>query len=288
MYQVLDIFSGIGGFSLGLERTGKFQTVAFAEIDEYCNKVLSKHWPTVRRYNDVKEITKRKLQRDGIYPTVICAGIPCQDISLIGKGAGITGKRSGIWSECARLIGEIRPEYAVLENVAALRGRGLDRVLGDLASLRYDAVWNCIAAEDIGAPHRRDRIWIIAYPAGTAGKNVADTLSQGLALWKGITSYQAEELSTAVRDGGRAIEPCVGRGAHGLPAQLDGRLSDLNVWPRLPIDDSGQEAWEQGISRIDTQAPHRVDRIRALGNSLVPQIAEMIGRSIIDAEVNRN
>lgn len=285
MYKVLDLFSGIGGFSLGLERTGKFKTVAFAEIDDYCNKVLCSHWPTVRRYNDVREINRPRLQKDGIEPNVICAGFPCTDVSCAGKRVGITGSRSGLWSECARLIGEIRPQFAVLENVAALRSRGLDRVLGDLAALRYDAVWNCIAAEEIGAPHRRDRIWIIAYPASS---NLADAPGSGLALGKSLTGYQEEELQTAVRDSRRAIESGVGRGAHGLPAELDRGLSDLNVWPRLPIDANGQDAWEQGISRIDTQAPHRVDRIRALGNSLVPQIAELIGRAIIDAEANRN
>ena len=162
--KVLDLFAGIGGFSLGLERTGGFETVAFCEIEEYPQKVLKKNWPGVLIYPDVTKLTAEIMVADGIRPDVITGGFPCQDISTAGTGAGIDGERSGLWSEIARLIGEVRPRYAIMENVSALLGRGLDRVLGDLAEIGYDAEWHCITAASAGAPHRRDRIWIVAYP----------------------------------------------------------------------------------------------------------------------------
>lgn len=162
--RVLDLFSGIGGFSLGLDRTGGFETVAFCEIEEYPRRVLAKHWPDVPIYDDVRGLTHEQLQHDGIAVDVICGGFPCQDISLAGTGAGLAGERSGLWSEFARLIGEVRPRYALVENVAALLGRGLDVVLGDLAALGYDAEWHCIPASYVGARQLRDRVWIVAYP----------------------------------------------------------------------------------------------------------------------------
>ena len=162
--RVLDLFSGIGGFSLGLERAG-MQTVAFCEIEEYPRKVLAKHWPNVPIYDDVRTLTRERLESDGLTGIdVICGGFPCQDISDAGKRAGINGSRSGLWREFARLIGELRPRYAIVENVSVLRSRGLDVVLGDLAALGYDAEWHCIPASYVGAPHQRDRIWIIADP----------------------------------------------------------------------------------------------------------------------------
>jgi DNA (cytosine-5)-methyltransferase 1 len=158
--KVLDLFSGLGGFSLGLERTGGFVTTAFCEIDPFCRRVLAKHWPQVPCFDDVTT-----LRGEDVGPVdVICGGFPCQDISSAGLGEGLDGARSGLWSEFARLIGELRPGIALVENVAALLGRGLDRVLGDLASLGYDAEWHCIPASAVGAPHRRDRLWIVAYP----------------------------------------------------------------------------------------------------------------------------
>jgi len=166
--RVLDLFSGIGGFSLGLERAG-MKTVAFCEIDPYCRKVLAKHWPEVPCYDDIRTLTAERLAADGIAVDLICGGFPCQDISVAGRGAGLDGERSGLWSEYARLIGELRPRFVIVENVSALLARGMGRVLGDLAALGYDAEWHCIPASHVGAPHDRDRIWLVAYPIGSAG-----------------------------------------------------------------------------------------------------------------------
>lgn len=162
--KVLDLFSGVGGFSLGLERTGGFETVAFCEIEPFCRRVLAKHWPNVRQYEDVRTLTAGQLASDGIAVDAICGGFPCQDISLAGDGLGLDGARSGLWSEYARLIGELQPKRVLVENVAALLGRGLDRVLGDLAALGYDAEWHCVPASYAGLRQLRDRVWIVAYP----------------------------------------------------------------------------------------------------------------------------
>ena len=163
-HKVLDLFSGIGGFSLGLQNTGGFETVAFCEIEPFCHKVLKKHWQDVPIYNDIKELNYDTLQADGIEPTVITGGFPCQDISVAGEQKGIIGERSSLWSEYARLIKDVRPAWAIIENVSALRSKGLTLVLQNLSEIRYNAEWHCIPCSALGGLHRRDRIWIIAYP----------------------------------------------------------------------------------------------------------------------------
>jgi DNA (cytosine-5)-methyltransferase 1 len=138
------------------------RTAWFAEVDPYASAVLRKHWPEVPNHGDV-----RNIGRGTVCPVdVLCGGFPCQDISNAGKRAGIDGERSGLWGEFARIIGELRPRFVIVENVAALLGRGIERVLGDLAALGFDAEWHCIPASAVGAPHRRDRVWIVAYADG--------------------------------------------------------------------------------------------------------------------------
>ena len=228
--NVLDLFSGIGGFSIGLERAG-MRTVAFCEIDANARKVLHKHWPNVPVFTDVTKLTKDDIHEK---IDVLAGGFPCQDISTAGRGAGLQGSRSGLWFELHRLIDEIRPRYAVIENVAALRRRGLGEVLRSLAKIGYDAEWYCIPASALGAPHRRDRIWIVAYPHSPH--------SEGRRLPSGVYAKYAD----AVSEGWWEVEPSVGRVANGLPGQ-----------------------------------PHR---LKQLGNAVVPQIPELIGRAIMEYE----
>lgn len=179
--RVLSLFSGIGGIDIGLERVG-MKVVAHSEIDPYASKVLTKHWPNVPNIGDISKVkwfhgvdgnaAKTPEHPGGIHIgpiDVIAGGFPCQDISLAGKGAGIKeGTRSGLWSYYAAAIRILRPRYIIVENVAALLSRGLDRVLGDLAALRYDAWWDCVPAASVGAPHRRDRVFIVATRADVA------------------------------------------------------------------------------------------------------------------------
>lgn len=163
--RVLDLFSGIGGFSLGLEAAG-FQTVAFCEADEACRRVLAKNWPGVPIYDDVRDLSAQHLIADDISVDAICGGFPCQNVSVAGRGEGIDGAKSGLWQHYARLITELRPRWIIIENGPALRSRGLEAILGELSALGYDAEWHCLPANAFGAPHRRDRLWIVAYPTG--------------------------------------------------------------------------------------------------------------------------
>lgn len=152
------LFAGIGGFDIGLEAAGmtcKWQV----EIDPFAVAVLEKNWPHVERWRDIKDFMPNKSM--GV--DVICGGFPCQDISVAGNGEGLNGKRSGLWSEYFRVVGKLRPKYVIVENVSALLRRGIDRVLGDLASIGYGAEWQTVLASDFGLPHRRERIFIVAY-----------------------------------------------------------------------------------------------------------------------------
>lgn len=237
--RVLDLFSGIGGFSLGLERAG-MKTVAFCEIEDYPSRVLAKHWPKVPIYHDIRKLTAETLRRDGITVDVICSGFPCQDIARGGKGAGITGEKSGLWTEYARLIDELRPRFVIVENSTFLRSRGIDRVLGDLAEVGYDAEWHCIPASYVGAPHKRDRIWIVSYPHASH----ADRRS-------GIVQMGWVRIEKEIEDNG--YSPGV-------------------QWRAKP----GMGIVAHGVS-------DRLGKLCALGNAVVPQIPEIIGRAIMAA-----
>jgi DNA (cytosine-5)-methyltransferase 1 len=228
--NILDLFSGIGGFSLGLERAG-MRTVAFCEIDPHARKVLNKHWPNVPVFTDVSTLSKGDLSEQ---IDVLAGGFPCQDISTAGLGAGLSGSRSGLWFQYHRLIKEIQPRYAIIENVSALRSRGLDQVLWSLSEIGYDAEWHCIPAAAIGAPHQRDRVWIVAYPHSAH--------SEGRRLSSGTYAQYADTVSA----GWWETEPAVGRVANGLPGQSH--------------------------------------RLKQLGNAVVPQIPELIGRAIMEYE----
>jgi len=162
MTYFLDLFSGIGGFALGAYWAGlRFDGHYFSEVDNYAIRVYQQRFPDAIGLGDIRKIRGQDLPKGD---WITCGGFPCQDISVAGKGAGLAGERSGLWFEYARLIGEIRPRYAIMENVGALSFRGLDAVLGSLAEIGYDAEWCDIRASDVGAPHRRERIWIVAYP----------------------------------------------------------------------------------------------------------------------------
>lgn len=176
--RLLDLFSGIGGFSLGLERSGYFETVAFCEIEEFPRKVLAKHWPEIPCYPDVRTIQD---DMEGFESAeAITAGFPCQDISFAGKGAGLAGERSGLWWQVRKTIRLVRPQIALLENVAALLNRGMGTVLGSLAKIGYDTEWHCIPASHVGLPHIRDRVWIIANDWQGRGQRVEPQAFQRL------------------------------------------------------------------------------------------------------------
>jgi DNA (cytosine-5)-methyltransferase 1 len=267
--RVLDIFSGIGGFSLGLERAG-MQTIAFCEIDPFCRRVLAKHWPDVPCFDDV-----RKLNGNTVGPVdVICGGFPCQDISAAGPRIGIDGERSGLWREYARLIDELRPRWVIVENVDGLAIRGLARVLGDLAEIGYDAEWHCIPAAAIGADHWRDRLWIVAYP------NRSRAVPSNEQRWKQCTQEMGKDASDdyGARLSWRVQAGTLGEDARAISPWLGLALRSQAAFPRL--DGAGSPVLGRGEDGI----PDRVDRMHALGNAVVPQIPELIGRAILAYE----
>jgi len=244
--NVLDLFSGIGGFSLGLERAG-MKTVAFCEIDKFCRKVLKKNFPGVPIFTDIRKLNGKAIKKSVGTIDVICGGFPCQDISAANaKAAGITGRRSGLWKEYKRLICEVQPRFAIMENVSALLSRGLDVVLGDLAEIGFDAEWHCIPASSVGLPHARERVWIVAY-------------SQRLRLSPLFYEIKKELDNKSTKEK-ETIQPsaCIDMGEIGkfhYPQYL------------RVVDGISKELALQGMKQI--------------GNAVVPAIPEIIGKAIM-------
>jgi len=277
-YGILDLFSGIGGFSLGLEAarapdgTRPFETLAFCENCPEARKVLRKHWPDTRIYKDIKELTYEKLQADGVRSWIWTLGFPCQDISLAGGGEGIHGERSGLWAEAFRLLRDVpeKPAYCIVENVSALRSRGLALVLQDLESLSYLVEVHAIPAQAVNAPHRRDRIWII-------GRLMADPRCES----EGGSSYgpshqrvNSEEEGERPTEGDRSRD-CSGGEPRLLEGYLRRLLTEVEPWPT----EVGT-----GVCRVSHGVPRRVHRLRQLGNAVVPRIPQLIGEAILEWE----
>lgn len=245
------LFSGIGGLDLGLEQTGRFQVKWQVEIDPYCERVLSLRWPHVAKHNDVHLVGKHNAAAVDL----ICGGFPCQDISNAGRKAGIDGKRSGLWSEYYRIICELRPRYVLVENVSALLQRGMERVLGDLASCGYDAEWQCLPAAAFGAPHIRDRVFILAYPTGSQREQVLRTPNRQQDC-STLMGWTKKEWCTDWESFDVASRHCL-----------------MGLW--VP---------QSNVQRVLDGVPSRMDRLRALGNSVVPQVAQFAGECIIAVE----
>ena len=410
------LFAGIGGFDLGLERAG-MACAWQVEREPYAVRVLEKHWPNVRRHDDVRTFPPEEGNWE---VDLICGGFPCQDISVAGKGAGLAGERSGLWHEMHRIISELRPRYVIVENVAALLSRGMETVLGELSEIGYDAEWHVIPASAVGAPHRRDRVWIVAdsvserdaarrygayVPPALAcrgrdaggsdsdcGAGCSQEPRQGASDAANADRAGCEQQrrpepestqhATAERCGWWETEPAVGGRLDGISRRVDGGLSDAaktraeevlqvlrlpndpqEVWhaigglecvsqeevllavlceyetrqdqgrlaadcetarqdclrgvfkhieaARSPLQPQHQgqlareftnalrklscqapslfpQAWKSGVweddtARVAVGLPHRVDRLRGLGNAVVPQIVELIGRAIIES-----
>lgn len=281
----LDLFSGIGGFSLGLERTGGFKTVGFCDSDKKTHLVLKKHWAAVPIYDDVSTLKGSDLGTIDI----ITGGFPCQDLSVAGKGAGLAGARSGLWFEFHRLIKETQPKWVIAENVAVLRSRGLDQVLRSLDEIGYDAEWHCISASAVGAPHRRDRIWIVAHPRHRGGRYF------GSSEERHNTQRQRTTDSDSIGGSGGQSASVAYTGGEGLERL---RIRTLSTEPQESMPSScgsivrsvtNSDFWktEPQLGRVADGIPNRLDRLKQLGNSLVPQIPEMIGYAILEQERNQ-
>lgn len=262
--RMIDTFSGIGGFSLAARWLGGIETVQFVEREPFCQQILRKHWPDVPIHDDICTFNPARGSAD-----IVCGGFPCQDISQAGKGAGLAGSRSGLFYELLRVVCLVGPRYVVLENVAAILGRGMDDVLGALAEAGYDAEWACIPASAVGACHRRDRWWCVAY-ANHAGVEAprAEQQPAGAQQHRELdaadTNHQRrqERQPTAITSGTRRA-----RWPH-APRRLDPYWRSYLSEPVLCRGDDG-------LSR-------RVDRLRALGNAVVPQVAMVPLARVLD------
>ena len=314
--KVLDLFSGIGGFSLGLEAAGPFRTVAFCEQETFCQAVLRKHWPNVPIFDDV-----RTIPTDGLRGVdVICGGFPCQPWSQAGERRGAEDDRD-LWPEMARLVGELRPRWLVGENVRGFVNQpmGLERSLFDLESLGYQAVPFIIPACSVDAPHRRDRVWIIAHsdsqgePDGTvderarSGELVADARCLATRTSKemdGDTAKRSErnfDAANGSEDVADANEQHAQgrkntRSAEGNRSSMVKHLArcnadrdpreECNAEPRVGGMVNGVPRWldEPNCGRTASGIKNRVLRLKSLGNAVVPQVVAQIGRAILAAD----
>ena len=288
------LFSGIGGLELGLERAGLGPVVWQCESDPYARRVLAKHWPGVPCYEDITTM------EDVPHVDIVCGGFPCQDLSYAGKGAGLGGERSGLFYELMRIVRLVRPRYVVLENVPALLTRGLYAVLGALAESGYDAQWDCIPASAVGAPHRRDRIFIVAELRNADGEGepvvslngeasgvlglVADADGERPSAYERRGRDQGGEAWPAGEAGGsRDVADPPGKERSGLSRRA---TEEHSFAGGSGFHVGGPASWwlsEPDVGRVADGIPSRVDRLRCLGNAVVPQVAEVIGRAIVEA-----
>jgi DNA (cytosine-5)-methyltransferase 1 len=371
--KVLDLFSGLGGFSLGLERTGYFKTIAFCEIDKYCSLILDKHWKGIKIYNDVRKINKEQFDTDGIeYPDIITGGFPCQPFSVAGKQKG-TGDDRHLWPEMFRIIKTFKPKFVIGENVKGLiniqDGVVFETVCTDLESEGYEVQAFNIPAAGVGAPHRRERIWILATNvANSISDNEREQVTRGDEEEKRIQEEYRQDNSTtrqssrtsAIRNGDRGYEDMantesertrsnnegirqgisgINRGqrtvgtkenvansntrfSNGTNKEIFSRRQTSNISStgggdknvanpsseQSHSNDNGQEQreisqqeqielggrssgtlwpsnweFEPNVGRVANGIPGRVHRLKGLGNSIIPKIAEEIGKAIIGA-----
>jgi DNA (cytosine-5)-methyltransferase 1 len=254
--KFISLFAGIGGLDLGLERAG-MECVAQVEINEFALKVLQKHWANVPKFKDVRDVGKHNLPPADL----ICGGFPCQDVSLAGKQKGLEGKRSTLWSEFHRIVCEIRPRWVVIENVPGLlssdNGEFFTKIFRELSTSGYDAEWRIISASDLGAPHIRERLFIVAYPNGYIGLDgVLQTGRDTFKDWRKKSVWGFDWSKSAMES---------------RPATI------LQRWQRLAVRQSP-------LIRMDDGIPDVVERLHATGNAVVPQVAEFIGHCIMKAE----
>ena len=293
------LFAGIGGFDLGFERAG-IKTLWQVENDPYCLRVLERHSPNIQRYGDIKEIEWEDVE----VPDIVSGGFPCQPVSVAGKRKGTEDER-WLWPEFARCLRVLRPRYVVLENVPGILALGFGDVLGDLAALGYDAEWDCIPAAAFGAPHLRYRVWVMAYtdnerrtgpiaeqrPRKTILPRSRPVLADADGSGRQGRAGQPTGRRVELEDGGKMADassirlrksPCpeVKKGQTNTRPEYSGVLSGgferCSCW-----------AVEPNVGRVADGVPARVDRLKCLGNSIVPQVANWLAKRILDFEKSR-
>jgi len=309
--KILDLFSGIGGFSLGLELTGGFETAAFCEIEKYPQEVLRKNFPGVPIYDDIKTLTAERLVRDGIDRIdIITGGYPCQPFSVAGKQKGEQDDRH-LWPSMLEIIAQVRPTWVICENVTGHIALGLDQVLLDLENEGYSTRTFIIPACSVNAPHRRDRLWIVAHSNDTrqpasergrqnnrdkerndirgSGENVAD--SDNLRVEERHKECAKPDKQKQTNN----AMPCSEDVADSESVRVEGSRPTREQKSSIPIEQKifrcdsprvSRNHWkiEPRMGRVADGIPRRVAKLKALGNAVVPQICMMIGRAILEFE----
>lgn len=271
----LDLFSGIGGFSLAAKWLGGIETTQFVELNLFCQKVLEKNFPGVPIHGDIKSFSANAGDYD-----LITAGFPCQPHSQAGKRKASEDDRD-LWPETYRVICEVRPRWVVLENVRGLlsseSGRFFGGILRDLVTAGFDAEWAIVSCADLGGAHRRDRVWVVAYPKGIRlqggdGSQIGDRMPESWVC--------AQPARGSDPDAQRADSNAHGQRRkkyHSTPAAVESRQP---AWVAAPLRMS--RLTQSAICRGNDGIPDRVDRVRALGNSIVPQVAMIPLRRVLD------
>lgn len=249
--KVGSLFSGIGGIDLGLQWAG-METIWFVEYDKYCQKVLAKHWPGVPCHGDIKTVDFRSLPR----PDLLCGGFPCQPVSLAGKCLAEKDVR-WLWPEMFNAIRILRPKYTLLENVPGLLNRGMSSVLCDLASIGYDAEWETISAYSFGSPQIRKRIFIVAYPQRTCNDQSMEE-RRVFSKWENKKKFREKDWFKFIMD--------------------PDEMAPSKFIPK------GEFTAQPNLIRGDNGIPNIMDRLKCLGNAVVPQVVHWIGERILEAD----
>ena len=265
--KVLDLFSGIGGFSLGLEWAG-METIAMCEKDKFCRQVLAKHWPDITIHEDIRKLDGREY-KNAI--DVVCGGFPCQPFSVAGKQLGKEDDRH-LWPEMFRLVQELRPTWVIGENVAGHINMGLDEVLADLENENYTARTFVIPACAVDAHHRRDRVWTVAHTSSGSRRD-----SESIVGRQDNETKRSQDTNTVVRSSENV--------AHSNGSQCQRNSSAIRTSSKY--SDTGGPSWwkpEPDVGRVANGVPRRSHRLKQLGNAVVPQVVEQIAKSIWNIE----
>jgi len=296
--QVLDLFSGIGGFSLGLERAG-FETVAFCEIDKYCRLVLQKHWKDIKIYSDVREITRQQYEQDGLeLPEIITGGFPCQPFSVAGRQKGSRDNRY-LWPEMFRIIKEFKPRWIIAENVRGIiniqDGVVFEGVHADLESQNYETQTFIIPAAGVGAPHRRDRVWVVANSRRTIRGEQSSRNKESIGSGASQETKWSADSDSVARSSERekimADSKSIGSNVRKInqSKKESGEERIFRSEAGRVSSSINQHNWwniEPDVGRVADGVQGRTHRLKGLGNAIVPQIAEEIGKAIMKVEFN--
>jgi DNA (cytosine-5)-methyltransferase 1 len=292
MIKIGSLFSGIGGFELGLERAWtNSETIWQVEKDPFCQSILRKHWPNSIIFDDVCDIGSHNLSA----VDVLCGGFPCQDISIAGQQRGIIKDetRSGLWWEMWRVIGEIRPRVVIMENVSNITSMGGLDVVGSLAKIGYCVEWGIISASQCGAPHQRKRWFCVGYTVGESNKRWTSTHSHGHGIstpntilprreavdvydqtWDVTNSNREDVQRRGISSGTQKGHTITSRPSWGSSFWKESNVPQPTI---CGVDDGISGGLDRATKRINNK------RLRALGNAIVPQCSEWIGQRIVQA-----